>query len=133
MKLYQSPIVLLLLSTLFLGGCVSATTVGQEREVKPRIYQQPINTVYDASLEALHALEWTVVSEDRKNHRIEVKAPMSLWTWGDDLIVLNTELSSGDVRVDVESETGFQVYDWGKNKQNIIDLYQAIDTALATN
>jgi len=112
---------------------VSATTGGSEGgyDVRPKqLIGVPIETVYNATLEAIRALDWTVVSESDVTHYVEAKTPISLSTWGDNLTVSITEQHNHVVRVDVYSETGYQITDWGKNKQNIIDLYLEIDKVL---
>ncbi len=133
MKVYQTRIILLLFGAMLLGGCVSATTAGSkdDSDIKPLVHWGvPIKTVYYATLEAMGALGWTVESEESGTYSIEARTPMSLSTWGDSLTVVITDQDNDLVRVDVTSKTGGQLFDWGKNKQNIIDLYLEIDKAL---
>lgn len=132
MKLSRWQFPGLLAVCLLNGGCVSATTDQNARgsKVEPRIYEASIDEVYVATRSALESLEWKVKSEDQATYTIQANVPMSMWTWGDKLTVVHTLEESGGVRVNVQSKTGLQIVDYGKNKRNIRALYAAIDAAL---
>ena len=132
MKLSRWQFPGLLAVCLLNGGCVSATTDQNARgsKVEPKVYEAPIDEVYVATRSALESLKWKVKSEDQATYSIQANVPMSLWTWGDKLTVVHTLDESGGVRVNVQSKTGLQIVDYGKNKRNIVALYEAIDAAL---
>jgi hypothetical protein len=51
-------------------------------------------------------------------------------SWGEKLTVVLSLDENDRVEVDVQSKTGLQIVDYGKNKQNILALYEAIEVAL---
>ena len=127
---WQFPV--LLAVCLLIGGCISATTDKDEpgSKVEPRLYEAPIEDVYLATRNAMGSLNWKITSENQATFSIQASVPMSLWTWGDKLTVVLSREENDRVRVDVQSKTGLQIVDYGKNKRNILALYEAIEMAL---
>ena len=114
------------------GGCVSATTDqdGRGTKLEPQLYEAPINEVYQATRSAIESLNWKITSEDQSTFSIQASVPMSMLTWGDKLTVALSVEENGRVKVDVQSKTGLQIVDYGKNKKNILALYEAIEAEL---
>jgi uncharacterized protein (DUF1499 family) len=122
----------LLIVCSLIGGCVSATTDQGERgaKVEPRLFEAPIDEVYEATRSAMESLKWKITSEDQSTFSIHASVPMSMLTWGDKLTVTLTLEKDDRVRVDVQSKSGLQIVDYGKNKKNILALYEAIEAEL---
>jgi hypothetical protein len=122
----------LLAACLLIGGCVSATTDQEQggSKVQPKLYEAPIKDVYLATRTAIESLKWKITSENQATFSIQASVPMSMRSWGEKLTVVLSLDENDRVKVDVQSKTGPQIVDYGKNKQNILALYQAIDVAL---
>ena len=122
----------LLAVCLLFGGCVSATTDqdGRGSKVEPQLYQAPIEEVYQATRNAIESLKWKITSEDQATFSIQASVPMSMLTWGDKLTVTLAVVENDRVKVNVQSKSGLQIVDYGKNKKNILALYEAIEVEL---
>ena len=70
----------------------------------------------------LHALGWTIRQET--NQTIVASATISLHSWGEKISI--QFLPNGSVSVTSACAFPLQIYDWGKNKQNVDRLMHAI-------
>lgn len=61
--------------------------------------------------------------------KIVASSPSSLLSWGEDILVL-IEGSSKQVTISITSEPKFQIFDWGKSKDNIEVLFDSIERIL---
>lgn len=98
-----------------------------------RTYEKSPEVIAHATIAAIRTLGWEVdYSQSRAPHVIAAKAPMSLWTYGDRIEVdIRTE-GAGKTTVSVTSRTDGQVYDWGKNEENIRRFYPALESELSS-
>jgi len=86
-----------------------------------------VNLSFDQVMPALERALGNIganISEsDRTNGRIKAKIGTSVWSWGENIIIIVTRSQSG-YSVDVESKSALSttVADWGKNETNIQKL-----------
>jgi hypothetical protein len=87
--------------------------------------------VFQAIMESIPTIDgMKVKNADRPNGRIFVKAGVSWWSWGENILISLTELSSGHTRVSITStpKTGILfggLFDYNKNKRNIKNILEA--------
>ncbi len=73
---------------------------------------------------SLHALGWTIRQET--NQTIAASATVSLFSWGEKITI--HFLPNGSVSVTSACAFPLQIFDWGKNKQNVDRLMHAIQS-----
>ena len=89
--------------------------------------------VYETAINVLPTLPKTKVkSADQSNGRIIAKKGMSLRSWGEEVVVEVWEVSPKMAGVRVTSRVNAQLMDWGKNKQNVAEILDALAAALKT-
>lgn len=93
-----------------------------------KIYNLPFRKVYNASLRALQASGFQI--KDQKPTSIKASSPADIRSWGEDIQVILTTRSSG-VEVRVTSLPIAQIFDWGKNKENITKFRNNLEKILA--
>ena len=107
-------------------------TSGTQPEITPRSYNRSQPSVAQAVVNAMVQLGWSInYSRSNIPYTVVADVPMSLWTGGDAVEVSLTEKSEGQTIVDITSRTVGQLYDWGKNKENIARFYGALDATVA--
>lgn len=75
------------------------------------------------------ALGWTIEHTDRDGGVITAQAPVSLRTYGDRVSVVLAESGETTV-VEASSVSTGQLYDWGKGRHNIQQLFAEISARL---
>jgi hypothetical protein len=126
---------------LWLIGCGSLSVVKQSAPLgsvptdstpASRSYPQPPEVIARASAAAMSSLGWEVdYAQSKPPHTIAASAPLSLWTGGDLVrAYIGTEPEGGGTTVRVTSSTNGQMYDWGKNEENIRRFFAALDSAV---
>src|SRR5581483_1604290 len=97
-------------------------------EITARSYNASPPVVAQAAINAMTQLGWSMVPEQSNfPSTLVASVPMSVWTSGDTVQVVLTEQSPGQTTVDISSRTVGQMYDWGKNKENIDRFYGALN------
>ena len=72
----------------------------------------------------------TVVAADPAAGRIQLSTSMSMLTWGENLVVGVRSMSPDSTEVSVHSALKFGLVDWGRNRENIGNLFQRIAAAV---
>jgi hypothetical protein len=94
-----------------------------ETRVVPGVY----DTVFQSVCQAAAAGGMTVAMADPQAGVIHLSTSMGLATWGENLTVHLRPAPAG-VEVTVASSLKFGLVDWGKNQQNINDLFWRLST-----
>ncbi len=118
------------LITLLLLTSACSTTQSSESIISEadKMFSEPLPKVFQASVDAVRAQNWRVLSVDKQNGIIKAAVPASVWTMGDEIIVFVSQRQD-KVSVDVDSTSG-QAYDWGKGKDNIVKFYESLRNKL---
>ncbi|MEK6776404.1 MAG: hypothetical protein AABY87_05925 [bacterium] len=120
--------VILLISFAFIG-CATASTTGNQ-DIKPRIYDIDYDIVFSKAIDTVIDMGWQIISTDKSTGIISFSTPTNLWTWGDNASIRVSKIGNGKIRVDLSSSTQRQIYDWGRNKQNIEVFFSKLDALL---
>ncbi len=113
---------------LVFAGCAASSTKMGDPELEPRVYQNEFTTVFDHAVKALQCLEWEVKNQNPDKGEIVASTPMSLLSWGENFTIQLSRTGNKGIKVDVLSKAKLQVVAWGKNKDNILDFYNALDS-----
>ncbi len=121
----------LIILIFLLTGCTSASTIGTNNydTIEPRSYTADYEKVFFAAVDAVTSLKWQITFTDKETGIISAKTPANFLTWGDE-VSIRIRQDNDKVRVDVSSGTNRQLIDWGKNAQNIRNLYLKMDSIL---
>lgn len=132
---------LIWLAGVWLAGCTpsvvkqSALPGSQATTSAPpsQSYTQTPDAVAHAAIAAMSSLGWDVdYAQGKPPSLIEARTPLSLWTGGDRVqAIIGPDGEDGKTTVHVISRTDGQVYDWGKNEENIRHFFGALDSMLA--
>jgi hypothetical protein len=93
----------------------------------------PVNKVVDATLRTLTQLQYKIDSVDRQNGIINFKTGMSIWSWGQELSILVTEIGANDSKVDFGNRLRLGAVDWGEASRLRTKLIGLIDQNLSAS
>jgi hypothetical protein len=93
-------------------------------------FPHPMPVVFDALLRAAPRVGLQVVQSDRDLGHLFARAGVSWLSWGENIWVSLTEVSQGRTRVAIVSTTKFGLVDWGKSRDNVESLLQALSSLL---
>jgi hypothetical protein len=82
-----------------------------------QFFPYPVADSFNAALSAASQIG-TVKSYDIRLGRIVVRTPMSMKSWGEDLIIQLLPVAGG-AELRINSGSRLQMVDWGKNRENI--------------
>ncbi len=92
-------------------------------------YDLPYNQVYMACKRASRNLGWRITEFDKEEGYIEAKASVSLLSWGES-IEINVWEDEDETLVEVESRPTAQLFDWGKNNENLDNFFEELEDIL---
>jgi hypothetical protein len=106
-------------------------------ELRARVYPVSPDRLFDAAVRAARALGWRPVNADPESRVIRAVATTRLWRFKDDLEIRVLREAPGSrspgagASLRVRSESTFGRGDLGANERHILNLLQAVDTALS--
>ena len=77
--------------------------------------------------EVLNQLKWKTKRVDQPLRQIIARVGMSLFSWGENILIKVDKLDDENSVVIISSETTYQLIDWGKNRKNIEKFFSTID------
>ncbi len=95
-----------------------------------------IDNTFQATKNAIYKLnDYKIDSFNEIMHTFNLKAGVSLWSWGENITLTLTENNNGETIINILStpKTGIMfggAMDMGKNRKNIQNLYNAISQEL---
>lgn len=109
-----------------------AETAAEPRlpELEIRSYSGDPEYLLDLSRQAIQSLDWELVSYDANSREIHAIARTPLWSFRDDVLVRIRPGDNDDQSVYVRSSSRLGRGDLGKNSQNILDFYRAVEQRL---
>lgn len=100
-------------------------------EVQPQYYTTEPRRVFDESTAAVEELEqWTVVSSDPAQWRIEAERQTQIWGFVDDVTITIEPVTEFVTRVHVHSKSRVGKGDFGQNARNIEEFFAELDNRL---
>jgi hypothetical protein len=84
----------------------------------------PLEEVYRALLDALVMCGFQI--KESGGNEIKAVSEASLWSWGEDIVVRVTPRDEG-VNVQVSSSSKSQLFDWGKNQDNVRQVFRNLE------
>lgn len=90
-------------------------------------YKTSLKEVYDASLEALKQCGFEI--REQGDNSIKAASSPSIFSWGEVIEVLLLPEPEG-VKVKVSSSPTAQLFDWGKSKDNVSQIFSNLDRKL---
>jgi hypothetical protein len=121
--------VILVAALTTLAGCASSSAgrrPGSADPLAPREYGQALSHVFSQARLAMLDLGWQVKSVDERAGTLIGYTQGSLRSWTEQVTVTVYPTPAGRVRVQLNSQA-FQLFDWGKNSDNIRDYFRALD------
>jgi uncharacterized protein (DUF1499 family) len=118
----------------FIWPTINDVTTGATPEypdLKPQVFQQSYEPVFDAAAAVAHEQGWEVTQEDRATGVIQAVATSRLWRFKDDVTVTVTREGTG-ARVSVRSHSRIGKGDLGANARRIRLFQAALAKRLAT-
>lgn len=91
-----------------------------------KIFKKSLNEVHNASVKALKDCGFTI--NEKKGNVIKASSDISLASWGEDIEVSLSAKTNG-IEVKATSEAS-QIFDWGKNEENISNIFDRIERYL---
>ncbi len=126
-KIFVAVIVLIILlagSPFILGliwpriNDVTTGATPQYPDIQPQKFNQPVEKVFEAAVEASKAMGWEIREADRANFEIEAVATTRLFKFKDDISV-NLKYENGTTAVNVRSRSRIGKGDLGANARRI--------------
>ncbi|MGM0555361.1 MAG: DUF1499 domain-containing protein [Myxococcota bacterium] len=100
-------------------------------DVQPQYYTTEPRRVFDESVGAVEELEqWTLVSSDPAQWRIEAERETDVFGFVDDITVTIEPVTEFVTRVNVRSSSRVGKGDFGQNARNIEELFDELDNRL---
>ncbi|MES2396327.1 MAG: hypothetical protein V4549_10005 [Bacteroidota bacterium] len=93
-------------------------------------FNQSYDKVYINCLEAANQLNYNIKKESMSEGLITFKIKMSFWSWGEIFTIKVTKSNNLNTLISVGSVNG-QIYDWGKNDQNITEFMALTENLLS--
>jgi len=91
-------------------------------------YKASFKEAYNASLEALKKCGFEV--RERRGNSIKATADPSILSWGENIEVLLTP-EPGGVKVKISSSPTAQLFDWGKSRDNVSQIFSNLELKLS--
>ncbi|MBK7129072.1 MAG: hypothetical protein IPM74_03720 [Crocinitomicaceae bacterium] len=97
-----------------------------------KVFKNSYNIVYVNCHKTAIQLGFKINKEDIGTGIIKFKIGASLWSFGENFVVQISEMKNETVvEVSSEGKVGLQIYDWGKNKENIEQFFETITEQLS--
>jgi len=93
------------------------------------VYDASGSDVFDTILQIVDKLELYKEKVNKQNGQIIVSTGVSLWSWGERIIIQITE-EGPKTRVTVSSTPKAQLFDWGKSQKNEKAIVKKLSTLL---
>jgi len=95
-------------------------------------YAVPAGVVFNAAAQAVQNLPgWSVREVNQAGWYITASVSLSLWSWGENILIQVTEPTPGQPSVNASSSSVFAIFDFGRNKRNINKLFVELQNVLA--
>lgn len=101
-------------------------------ELKPIPYRVSTAQLYEATLKATKGMNWQLLSQNRSKRVIKARCRTRLFKLESDVEIRVHNLGGGKSTLDIHSVSLSEHADLGRNTNNILRLYQAIDTLYPT-
>ena len=102
---------------------------GMKKAEKTEVYKIEYKRVFEEAMNSLSECNFSVKESDNKKGIIKESTKMSVWSWGESIIVLIEKTSVG-TKVSVSSEAKAQLFDWGKSRRNINNFFENLNRKL---
>lgn len=89
----------------------------------------PKELMFEKVMEVINDSKFTLAEADRERFEILAIAPISWFSWGENVYV-SFETSGDETVMKFCSATLFQIYDWGKNEKNFSHLMDEFESSL---
>lgn len=94
-----------------------------------KLYDIPINLMYDNIIEVIDKSNFKLVKSDTPNYQLLAISKVTFWSWGEN-IYINFEKKGSDTVMLFCSSTLFGIYSWGKIEKNYSVLLSEIESSL---
>ncbi|PKG41684.1 hypothetical protein [Psychroflexus sp. MES1-P1E] len=85
--------------------------------------------MFEKIIEVINDSKFRLIEADKDRFEILVITPISFRSWGENLYI-NFETRGNETVMIFCSVTLFQIYSWGKNEENLTDLFNEIESSL---
>lgn len=89
----------------------------------------PKEIMYEKMIEVFGNSRFRLIDSDDESLEILAIAKTTLFSWGENLYI-SFEIRGDETIMKLCSVTVFQIYDWGKNEENLADLLAELDDSL---
>jgi len=113
---------------IYLSTNVAATSTDPALpELETRTYPIKLDDLYQLSLNAIEALGWKLIEEDREEYRLHAVATSALFSFKDDIIIQLKSAPNDQNAVHIQSSSRIGRGDLGTNSRHIMNFYQALE------
>lgn len=91
-----------------------------------RIYQIKYNNAFQIALDSAKNC-FNVQEQNINEGYIKCTTNASLWSWGENVLITITSISSTQTKISVESSPSAQLFDWGNSRDNIDNFFNTIE------
>jgi len=96
-----------------------------------KVYGNNYSKVFEAVKNSLKDCNFKLKEEDKEKGEIRASTSMSIMSWGESIHISIAKVSENKTKVSIYSKVRFQVLSWGKNEENISQLFTALDKRLS--
>jgi hypothetical protein len=86
--------------------------------------------VFEACKKAINNLGWSIEYSNKAKGVISAATRSTLLSWGETIDLKIVSVKKSECKIDVDSNSKAQLFDWGKNERNMTDLTEEIKKAL---
>ena len=86
--------------------------------MESKVYPHPFDEIFEACIQAIIKCGFTVDTEDRDRGIIVVSTHLTIFSWGEKIVIRTDRISDDRTKVEVESAPTAQLFDWGKSNEN---------------
>ena len=126
LPLTDPPGLLSRLNIYFSTNVAATSTDPPLPELETRTYPIQLDDLYQLSLNAIDALGWKLVEEDREGYRLHAVATSALFSFKDDIIIQLKPALGDQNAVHIHSSSRIGRGDLGTNSRHILNFYQAL-------
>jgi len=93
-------------------------------------FERPLSSVFEACLEALGTLGWTLRHGDETRGTIDATTAATILSWGEN-VHIELKKSGGGTDMTFISQPAMQLFDWGKSSENVSRFLKELNKLVA--
>ena len=98
--------------------------------MKSESFKSTYAKVFEACKIVITKSKYKLESEDKQNGIICISTPSTIFSWGEEIMVIVKKIDTDTTNITVESLPKAQLFDWGKSEENEYRIITCVENIL---